>query len=46
MPDAKFESGSFAIFGDMTSQIFPLIKEAKSSYSDIYPRKMGLTFKN
>ena len=27
MPDAKFESGSFPFFGDMTSQIFSLEKE-------------------
>ena len=26
IPDEKFESGSFSIFGDMTSQIFPLEK--------------------
>ena len=26
MPDAKFESGSFSIFGDMTPQNFPLKK--------------------
>ena len=24
MPDAKFESGGFSIFGDMTSQNIPL----------------------
>ena len=26
MPDAKFESGSFSIFGNMMSQNFPLRK--------------------
>ena len=26
MPDAKFESGSFSIFGDKTSQNFSLMK--------------------
>ena len=26
MLDAKFESGSFSIFGDMTSESFPLKK--------------------
>ena len=41
-PDAKFESGSFSIIGDMTLQ-FPSQEWNKSSNSDIYPRKMGLT---
>ena len=37
MPDAKFESANFSIFGDMTSPIFPL--ENRTSY------KMGLILK-
>ena len=43
MSDAKFESGTFSSFGDMTSQNFPLKKGNKSWNSGIYPRKMGLT---
>ena len=47
MRDAKFESGSFSIVGDTTSQIFPLKKGGnKSSNSDDYPRKMGSTLEN
>ena len=45
MPDAKFESGSFSIFGDMTSQNFYLKKGTSHQISYIYPRKMGLTLK-
>ena len=45
MADAKFESGSFSSFGDMTSQKFPSEEGNQSSNSSIYPRKMGLTFK-
>ena len=43
MPDAKFESGSFSIFGDMTSQNFTLESGMFSSNSGIYPLKMDLT---
>ena len=41
MPDAKFESGSFSTFGDMTSQNFTLKRG-----TSIYPRKMDSTFLN
>ena len=44
MPDAKFESCSFSIFGDMMSQKFPSEVGSESSNSNIYPLKMGLTF--
>ena len=38
MPDAKFESGSFSTFGDMTSE-----EGNRSLNFAIYPRKKGLT---
>ena len=31
MPGAKFETGSFAIFGDMASQNFPMMEGDESS---------------
>ena len=40
MADAEFESGSFSIFGDMTSQNFSLKKGTHHRISAIYPRKM------
>ena len=42
MPDARFESGSFSILGDMTSQNFPL-KKGTSDGIQIFPCKIGLT---
>ena len=46
VPNAKFESGSFSIFGNMTSQNFTLKRgRNNSSSSSIYPGKMGLTIK-
>ena len=46
IPDAKFESGSFSSFGDMTSQNFPRKEGNESSNSAMYPQKTGLTLKN
>ena len=45
MPAAKFESGGFPSFGDMTSQNFPL-KKGTNHRIRIFPlRKMGLTLR-
>ena len=51
IPDAEFEAGSSYSLGDMTSQDFPRKKGTShqirhSASHQIYPRKMGLTFKN
>ena len=45
MPAAKFESGSFSSFGDMTSKNVPL-KKGTNHRIRIFPlRKMGLTLR-
>ena len=46
MPDAKFESGSLSIFGDMTSQNFPMKKGMAHRIRVFTLRKMGLALKN
>ena len=46
MPDAKFESGSLSIFGDMTSQNFPMKKGMAHRIRVFTPWKMGLALKN
>ena len=45
MSDVKFKSGGFSTFGNMASKNFPQNKGTSPSNSDIYPRKMGLTYK-
>ena len=44
MPNAKFESGSFSSFGDMTSQNFPL-KKGTSHRIGIFTPENGFNFK-
>ena len=39
MPDAKFGSGSFSSFGDMTSQNFPLQKGTSHRFGIFTPGK-------
>ena len=46
MPDAKFESGGFSIFGDMTSQNFPLKKGTSHRIRIFTPRTNVFHFKN
>ena len=43
MPDAKFESGSFSSFGEMTSQNFPL-KRGTSHKIRIFTPENGFNF--
>ena len=43
MPDAKFESGDFSRFGDMTSQNFPL-KKGMSRLIWIFTPENGFIF--
>ena len=45
MPDAKFEFGSFFYFWRYDVTKFKSEEENKSSNSDIYSRKVDLTFK-
>ena len=42
MPDAKFESGSVSISGDMTSHNVTFEEGSESLNSAIYPRKIAL----
>ena len=44
MPDAKFESSSFSIFGNMTSQNFPL-KKGTNHPIRIFTPENGFNFK-
>ena len=44
MPDAKFESGSFSSFGDMTSQKFPLKRGTVIKFRYL-PPEMDLSLK-
>ena len=43
MPDAKFESGHFSIFGNMTSQNFYLKNGTRHHQIHHLPWKIGLT---
>ena len=45
MADAKFESGSFSSFGDMTSQNFPLERGEQVIKFGYVPPEMDLTLK-
>ena len=43
MPDAKFESGSFSIFGDKTSQNFVLKRGTSHRFGYLFPEN-GFNF--
>ena len=45
IPDAKFESGSFSSFGDMTSQIFPWKKGTSHQILVFLPPENGFNLK-
>ena len=46
IPDAKFESCRFSIFGDTTSQNFPLKKGTSHQIRVLTPQKMEFTLKH